>query len=173
MSNGGQPVIGWVDKGDGIHAALAAQGIKIWADASTGIVYSNNAVLALQINQAFDYVADRKAAKLLDLANFRWLKETGGIVVGGLQIDTTDRSKTLITGALIVAQADPSQTFDFKTVDGAYKQIDAATMVGIYQAVAKWVQTCFANEQVVAAQINALKDVQAVIDFDLSANWPK
>lgn len=166
-----EEVIGWSDKGEAIHPLLRAQGVYIVG--RDGKVMSNNAALALQIHAAFDYVADRKAAKMLDLADFRWRKEIGGLTVNGLQIDTTDRSKTLIIGAKDLAVADPTQTFDFKTIDGAYKQIDAATMIGIYQAVAAWVQTCFANEQVVAAKILALDSAQEVIDFDLEASWPK
>lgn len=165
-----KPVIGWVYKGDNLTPLLREAGVEMIG--IDGVLHSNNPELALQINAAFDYVADRKEAKLKELADFRWKKETGGITVNGIVIETSDRSKTLVTGALIMAQANPAATFQFKSTDDQYVQVDAAGMIQIYQAIGLHVQDCFAKEQVVAAQIKALGDADAVISFDIEAAWP-
>ena len=163
------PVEGWVQKGDNLTPILTAAGV--YTLGIDGVLHSNNPELALQINAAFDYVADRKTAKLAELADFRWSKEVGGITIDGMVIETTDRSKTLVTGALMMAQANPAATFQFKTTDNQYVQIDAAQMIGVYQAIGAHVQTCFAREQEVAALINALETAQEVIDFDIAGAW--
>ena len=163
------PVDGWTDKGEGIHPLLRAQGVFVVG--IDGVPMSNNPTLAKQILDAYDPVPDAKAKKLSELADFRWSKEVGGITINGMVIETTDRSKTLVTGALMLAQSNPAATFQFKTTDNQYVEVDAAGMVAIYQAIGAHVQACFAREQEVAALISALNTVDAVASFDIAAEW--
>lgn len=165
-----KPVVGWVPKGDNLTPLLREAGVEMLG--IDGVLHSNNPELALQINAAFDFLADRKAAKLKELADFRWQKEIGGIVYNNLRIETTDRSKTLVTGAMLMAAQNPATTFQFKTTDDQYVEVAASDMLGIYAAIGLHVQSCFAKEQTVADQIKALTDVDAVIAFDFETAWP-
>lgn len=79
-------------------------------------------------------------------AQKRWEKEVGGATVGGMAIHTDDRSKSLIMGARMAAEADPDFTTDWKAADGSFITIDAATIVAVSNAVLAHVANCFAIE---------------------------
>ena len=79
-------------------------------------------------------------------AQKRWEKEVGGTTVGGMAIHTDDRSKSLITGARMAAEADPDFTTDWKAADGSFVTIDATTIVAVSNAVLAHVASCFAIE---------------------------
>jgi hypothetical protein len=88
-------------------------------------------------------------------ADVRWRKEVGGIVVGGVPVATDDRSKLLIAGARIKADAKPEFTTKFKAADGSRILIGAATVIAISDAVADHVDSCFETEDAVLAAIDA------------------
>lgn len=88
-------------------------------------------------------------------AQKRWEKEVGGTEVSGLVVHTDDRSKALIMGARIAAEADPDFTTDWKTADGSFVTIDAATIISVSNAVLAHVAACFAIEAQVLAGVEA------------------
>lgn len=75
----------------------------------------------------------------------RWKKEVGGIEVGGVNIATDDRSKQMIMGARIAAQADEDFTTTWVASDGAIVELNAAQVIGISNAVLAHVQLCFST----------------------------
>lgn len=86
-------------------------------------------------------------------AQCRWQKETGGIVVGGMPIATDDRSKMMITGARLKADADAGFTTQWKAGAAVFVTIDAATIIAISDAVLAHVSACFAIEASVISDI--------------------
>ncbi|QGA57780.1 DUF4376 domain-containing protein [Brucella sp. 2280] len=88
-------------------------------------------------------------------ANARWQKEVGGINYMGMPISTDDRSKVMISGARVAAEADPNFTTQWKGADGSFATLDAATIFAISTAVSDHVSNCFALESHVVAQIEA------------------
>ncbi|QVQ37789.1 DUF4376 domain-containing protein [Pseudochrobactrum algeriensis] len=88
-------------------------------------------------------------------AQKRWEKEVGGITLSGLVIYTDDRSKIMISGARVAAEADPNFTTQWKGADGTFVTLDAAMIVAISNAVSTHVLNCFALEAQVLAQIEA------------------
>lgn len=98
---------------------------------------------------------DPKQALTLYAAQKRWEKETGGIVFGGMVISTDDRSKIMISGARVAAEADPNFTTQWKGADGSFVTLVAAMIVAISNAVSTHVSNCFALEAQVLAQIEA------------------
>lgn len=103
---------------------------------------------------AIDMVAIGKSNLTAYAADKRWRKEVGGIVVGGVPVATDDRSKLLIAGARIKADANPEFTTKWKT-DGGFVLIDAATIIAVSDAVLAHVDACFAMEDEVIAEIDA------------------
>lgn len=79
-------------------------------------------------------------------ARKRWEKEVGGIEVAGTTVYTDDRSKMMIMGARIAAEADPGFATQWKAADGSFVEIDAATIIAISDAVLAHVDACFAIE---------------------------
>lgn len=87
-------------------------------------------------------------------ARRRYEKETGGIVINGVNVATDDRSKTMLMGARIAASADPAFATPWVAADGSITQIDAATTIAISNAVLAHVQACFQAYSQVAAGIS-------------------
>lgn len=77
-------------------------------------------------------------------ANRRWQKEQGGITVAGLPIATDDRSKQMILGARIAADANPDFTTPWAVGPNVY-ELSAQQIIGISNAVLAHVASCFAS----------------------------
>lgn len=86
-------------------------------------------------------------------ADKRWRVENGGITVGGVEVATDDRAKTMIMGARIKASEDPGFSTRWKTASG-FVVIDAATILAISDAVLAHVDACFTTEADVLAAID-------------------
>lgn len=98
--------------------------------------------------------APTKAELTAYAAEARWAKEIGGITIQGLPVDTTRDSQAMINGAFNLVTAEPSTVIKFKTPAG-FVELDAAAMTAIAVAVGQHVQSVFATE----AQVNA--DIEA------------
>ena len=104
------------------------------------------------------------------VAAVRYHYEVAGINVGGLQIATDDRSKTLIAGkwnrAMLAKQeGDTAWTCRFKAPTG-WTVLDADQMITIGLAVEDHVQRCFDREGELAEAIESGEG------YDLRAGWP-
>lgn len=117
---------------------LANQGLRRW-DGEKVVVYTPPSA-------PFDlvsYAADK-----------RWQKETGGFELNGLHIATDDRSKLMLSGARVAAEADPNFTTSWKSADGAFVMLNALQIIAISNAVLSHVSDCFAIEAQVLSQID-------------------
>jgi len=104
--------------------------------------------------------------------NKRWSVETGGIVVEGIPIATDDRSKIMITGARIAAQADAGFTTSWVVADGTVHDLDAEQIIAISDAVLAHVSAAFATYSAVISGINAQPQaITTVAEID-AASWP-
>ena len=113
---------------------------------------------------------DHPAALAAYAADKRWRVETGGIRVAGTPIATDDRSKTMIMGARIKADADPQYAVGWKTNAG-FVTLTSVQIVGISDAVLAHVDACFAAEATVRAGIES-GDIQTIAEIDNFA-WPR
>ncbi len=87
-------------------------------------------------------------------ADKRWRKETGGLTVSGVPLYTDDRSKQMLMGARIAADADANFTTVWAAADGNLYPLDAATIIAISNAVLAHVNSCF---ETYATVVNAIK----------------
>lgn len=85
----------------------------------------------------------------------RWMLETGGIMIGGIPVSTDDRSKIMIMGARVAAQANPDWSTTWHGADGASYPLNAASMVAISDAVEAHVNSTFATFALVKGDIDA------------------
>jgi hypothetical protein len=99
------------------------------------------------------------AAPAVDLTSYarskRWEIENGGITVAGIPVATDDRSKLMITGGRVAAEADPNWMTVWDGADGESYPIDAAAMIAISAAVQAHVNACFVAFATVKAGIAA------------------
>ena len=108
--------------------------------------------------------------KLTDYAaRKRWKVETGGIVVGGIAVNTDRASQSMITGAFVFSQQNPSTVVKFKARAG-FVDLDAATVGVIAAAVGAHVQAAFAVESNVVAAIDA-GTITTTAEIN-AADWP-
>lgn len=114
------------------------------------------------------------AAPTEDLGTYaaenRFELETGGVTVGGDTILTDRASQAMISGAYNYVQANPGTTIQFKTADG-FVELTAAQMTAIANAVGAHVQTCFAAEKAIAADI-ASGAIATTAEIDTDSRWP-
>ena len=82
------------------------------------------------------------------LDNYRWQRETGGVMSNGYGVDTTDRSKALINGAfnLIQDAQTPNALMDFKTAQG-WQSLTHAVVESIALDVGHHIEKCFSAEK--------------------------
>lgn len=103
-----------------------------------------------------------KAEKLDELAAARYIREVGGITIGGARIKTDRESQATITGAFISLSQGLTQTIDWKAEGGQWVTLTLADITPIAQAVVAHVQACFTTESQLAAQVNAATTIEAV-----------
>lgn len=84
----------------------------------------------------------------------RWEREVKGIVIGGVAVATDDRSKQMIMGARLAAEADENFTTPWVASDGSVVTLNSAQVVGISNAVLSHVQECFSIFATVQTGIN-------------------
>ena len=111
------------------------------------------------------------AAKVAELAAYRYAQEISGTNVGGIPVQTDDRSKLLITGKRVQAIESPNGTWNWKTGPGTSATLTAAQVIAVADGVAAFVQGCFDREIAIAAQISAMTDWTAVASIDIAAAW--
>lgn len=86
-------------------------------------------------------------------ANARWRKEIGGISLQGIPVATDDRSKQMILGARLAAQANPDFTTSWVGTDGNVYPLNGAQLIGVSDAVLAHVSNCFTLFATVKAAI--------------------
>ena len=100
-------------------------------------------------------------------AQTRFLHETHGIAIEGLNIETTRDSQALIASTGLSAILDPEYRCNFKTLDG-FVEIGAEQILVIAKAVRGHVQACFDRE------LDLLRALEARTYKDemLAEGWP-
>jgi hypothetical protein len=100
-------------------------------------------------------------------AQTRFLHETHGIAIEGLNIETTRDSQALIASTGLSAILDPAYRCNFKTLDG-FVEIGAEQILAIAKAVRSHVQACFDRE------LDLLRALEARTYKDemLAEGWP-
>lgn len=103
-----------------------------------------------------------KAEKLAELAEARWREETGGLTLPDGTIIKTDReSQALLTGAALSATLDPGKDIEWKGVNG-WVTLTPTQVLQIAAAVRAHVQSAFSREKVLAEQVEACEEIEAV-----------
>lgn len=112
-------------------------------------------------------VETARRVKAEEIAAARWKKETGGIVVQGVGIDTSRESQGLISGAALQAVVDPKYVCRWKTSVG-FIELDATMIMAIGTAVRQHVQSCFDREAELLERVN---DPKATLEEVLAVRW--
>ncbi len=106
---------------------------------------------------------DHRAA----VAAERYKRETAGVSVQGMAIDTGRDSQALITGAALAAMLDPSYSCRWKT-SGGFVEMNGEQIISVASAVRAHVQACFDRE----AELLQAIDSGTYTDAMLDEGWP-
>ena len=92
----------------------------------------------------------------------RWQVETAGITLGGVQVATDDRAKTLLAGASERARRDAGFSTRWKGADGTWAPVSNATIIALADAVFAHIDACFLREEELHGLIAAAADAAAL-----------
>lgn len=88
-------------------------------------------------------------------AAVRYAKEIAGCTVGGVAYPSDRETQAKLTTVALFAQVDNTQTFQWKLADGSFSEtLSAAQMIAVAAAVGGYVNSCFAEEAEVVAEID-------------------
>ncbi|WP_083098497.1 DUF4376 domain-containing protein [Pseudophaeobacter leonis] len=108
-----------------------------------------------------------RAQLIAELAAHRWAVETGGVTLGGAQIETTREAQAQIGSTYSALKDGLVSSVEWKAVTG-WMALDLAAFTPIAQVVAAHVQACFSAERAVDMQVSALTDGE-LVGFDVVA----
>ncbi|VIO80123.1 DUF4376 domain-containing protein [Bradyrhizobium ivorense] len=104
--------------------------------------------------EIYDLGFAHTGAELVAFATFeRYVRETSGITFKGTQIATDRDSQARLVALHMVALNDPKFTTQWKTMDGKFIALDAATIIELATIVSKFVAACFSAEASINASI--------------------
>lgn len=110
--------------------------------------------------------------KLVELANKRWEKETGGTTFNGMPLATDTVSQTKYVGAVVAAQISPLMTLKWKLSDGSFIDLDATTITQVAMAVRSHIQACFDKEAEYIELIKLAANQEDLDAIDINIGWP-
>lgn len=112
---------------------------------------------------------DATERKKEEIATARYDAEVGGMDFYGIRIATDDRSKSLISAAHDKAQKNPAFMTRWKTSDGTFRPVDAATIIAIYDMLSVHVDAGFRKEAAILDILSDCKSVEEVsaISWDM------
>ena len=108
-----------------------------------------------------------KAQKKAEIAAARYEKETAGVEVNGVLVDTDRDSQSLITGAALAAVIDGEYALNWKTESG-FIHLTAPEIIAVAQAVRAHVQSCFDREGELVALVDAAQNAEELNAIDIS-----
>lgn len=114
------------------------------------------------------------ADKLLQLKEFRKIKEEGGFILNGMAIHSDRDSQSMILGARVAANADPEYTVRWKTANG-WVLLNATQIKVISDAVRKHVEACFKTEyehDVIIRNFALNNERTGLMNYTFEEGWP-
>lgn len=113
-----------------------------------------------------------RANKIAALSDYRYRKETAGIVVNGALIKTDREGQSMIVNTLKGFDFKPEgATIDWLSEDG-WGLVNKATLEAIGMAVWNHVEACFQNQKKHAMAISALNTAKEIEAYDITTGWP-
>lgn len=114
-------------------------------------------------------LAEAKERKLAEIAAWRFKRETAGVSINGIRVQTDRNSQAAITAAYMSLKDGLLTSVDWKASDGQWVQSDLAEMTQIAQAVAAHVQACFSMEKQYADMVVAAATVEQALAVEVPA----
>ena len=122
----------------------------------TSSITVNRKVIALTADELAVRNAARQADLLAYVGTARYAREMAGVAApGGFRIATDDRSKLLLAGSRIKAEADPTYSTKWKVSPTDRVDVPASQIIAMSDAVLAFVDACFDADAAACAAILA------------------
>lgn len=140
---------------------------RLWSDYQRWLDDGNTPLPLVPVKSLDELKADLAAAATAE----RWERETGSIVIGGMQVGTNLDDQNRLSGVLSAIQLGGLESVDFKAQSG-WVQLTAPELQGIALAISTHVQACFTAERAHHEAIEQLQTQADVDAYDVMAGWP-
>lgn len=147
--------------------AHVPRGNPLWDDYELWLEDDNTPLPWVPVKSLDQLKADLVAAATAE----RWERETGGILIGGVQVGTGLDDQNRLSGVLSAIQLGGLESVDFKAQSG-WVQLTAPELQGIALAISAHVQACFTAERAHHEAIEQLQTQADVNAYDVMAGWP-
>lgn len=157
----------------GLNQAVAAAGVHLYNEG--GIWMASDPIAAATIAASYDPAPFVVGSQMAAAADARWTRMSGGYTTpAGIPLSTDSASITMLTGVAVAASsASVGTSFPFKDRTGAFHQMTPSDVRALYGAVVQFIQSCYAAEANIRAQINAPGQTwQQVQAIDVTAGLP-
>lgn len=118
-----------------------------------------------------DVLTDAKINKVIDLATKSTSLATEDLTTGGVTFTADNKSVADITTALSVMGRNPTDTIDFRGVNG-WAVATKAALENMQNAVWQRRKAVNANTKAHEDAIALLTTPQSVVDYDITTGWP-
>ena len=123
-----------------------------------------------EIAAALDGVTQSKAALNAYATQHHDALLNGGFTVSGCTVGTDASGRSYLNGAVLLANADATATFDWEQPDGSSVHLTAAEVTTIAVDVGRFVQACFSALKTIRADIEE-GTITTFAGVD-GASWP-
>lgn len=111
-----------------------------------------------------------KEKKKQALAEERYKREVGGVIVAGTMVRTDRDSQDALIRAMARAQRKPGGPINWKAGNG-WVRLSKVELEVVASAVDDHVQACFDNEMAHATAIDALTEIPDIEGYDIMMGW--
>lgn len=105
------------------------------------------------------------------VTNYRWLRETNGIVINGMAIKTGIEDQNRINSIISNMSKVGLTSIDFKAVNGWYT-LSNHELDNVVIAIAKHIQQCFSAEKRNHEEIDKITSLADLEEYDIKKYFP-
>lgn len=152
------------NKGESLEAVIQSFApIAIWAEAEAELSDIEVGTSgSYQPPTPLSALAQARADKLTEIADWRYFQENIGVTVRGFRVDTSRETRALLADAQSNLEQGVMETIQWKGLDGVWKTLTAADVAQIRAEVFAYVQACFAAEAALVELVKAATSVEEI-----------
>lgn len=161
--------ITYIEKGPGLHDAIAAAGHKLIEVDGVWVASDEAAVQA--IIDSFDPLPAAKLAKWRAIQAERERRKGAGYMAAGHRFHSDPDSRIQQLGLRMMGASIPAG-LKWKTMSGEFVDMTPALAAGIFAATAAGDTAIFAAAEAHRVAVNALTTLEEIEAYDIEGGWP-
>lgn len=131
--------------------------------------FSDPDLLKIEHTPAFIYQS--KLTILDHFANLRWEAQTSAVKFNDHRFKLNDATVNALTHKKLIAEADPSLSFNWKTLTGI-ANLTSADVISLHNKVHQYIQDCFDVEIEFINKVNSINTIKDLVSIEHDYSWP-